>query len=249
MQALQLIRSIIFVFLMYAAMAIMGLVYGILSLFDKEFAFRAIRHYCLLVRWLAHYIVGLRSEIRGPVPEGELLIASKHQSFFDILMIVSVAKRPKFIMKKEILYTPIVRFYAKAIGCIAVDRGKRGLAIKKMVEDVNNTTQPGQLIIFPQGTRVAAGANKPYKIGTGVLYTETGQAVVPAATNVGVFWPRHGLMRKPGLAVLEFLPTIQPGLEIDDFMTKLEVAVETGSNALMAEAGFSPLMGNASKES
>lgn len=238
MQVVQLLRSVLFIFLMYLAMAIMGLVYAILSFFDREFAFRAIRHYCLLVRWLAHHIVGLRSEIRGAVPEGELIIASKHQSFFDIILIVSVAKRPKFIMKKEILYTPIVRFYAKAIGCIAVDRGKRGTAIKKMVEDVNNTTQPGQLIIFPQGTRVAAGADKPYKIGTGVLYTETGQSVVPAATNVGVFWPRHGLMRRPGLAVVEFLEPIEPGLEISAFMTKLEQDIETHSDALMAEAGL-----------
>lgn len=241
MQAVQLIRSVLFIFLMYLAMAIMGLLYGIMTLFHRELAYTTVYHYCHVVRFLAHYVVGLRSEIRGEVPEGELIIASKHQSFFDIILIVSAVRRPKFIMKKEILYTPIVGFFAKALGCIPVDRGKRGAAIKKMVADVNNTTQPGQLIIFPQGTRVAAGAQKPYKIGTGVLYTETGQTVVPAATNVGVFWPRHGLMRKPGLAVMEFLPEIPPGLEIAAFMEALERSVESGSNALMAEAGLEAL--------
>ncbi len=123
-----------------------------------------------------------------------------------------------------------------------VDRGKRGTAIKQMVADVKaGSAQPGQLIIFPQGTRVAAGATLPYKIGTGVLYKETGQTVVPAATNVGVFWKRHGIMRHPGTAVVEFLPAIEPGLEMDAFMATLEERIESRSNALMREAGFTAL--------
>ncbi|MBV6635821.1 MAG: 1-acyl-sn-glycerol-3-phosphate acyltransferase, partial [Mameliella sp.] len=60
----------------------------------------------------------------------------------------------------------------------------------------------------------------------------------PAATNVGLFWPRKGIYRKPGLAVVEFLPVIQPGLEKYAFLERLETEVETASNALMKEAGF-----------
>jgi 1-acyl-sn-glycerol-3-phosphate acyltransferase len=198
--------------------------------------------YADTVRWLAAVLVGLKSEVRGPVPEGEVIIASKHQSFFDIILIVSAVPRPKFIMKKELTWTPFVGFYAKAIGCIAVDRGKRGAAVKQMVADVKaGSARPGQLIIFPQGTRVAAGATKPYKIGIGALYKETSQPVVPAATNVGVFWKRHGIMRHPGLAVVEFLPAIEPGLATDAFMSQLEDVIETRSNALMQEAGFTGL--------
>ena len=144
-------------------------------------------------------------------------------------------------MKKEILWTPIVGWFARQMGCVAVDRGKRGQAITKMVADVTaGRSQPGQLVIFPQGTRVAAGATRPYKIGTAVLYTQLEQDCVPAATNVGVFWPRHGFYRKPGLAVVEFLPRIKAGLSTDDFMAALEQAVEAGSDRLAAEAGFTP---------
>jgi len=85
---------------------------------------------------------------------------------------------------------------------------------------------------------VAAGAQKPYKIGTGVLYKETGQDCVPASTNVGVFWKRHGIMRFPGVAVVEFMPRIKQGKSMDEFMVELESVIETGSNNLMAEAGF-----------
>jgi 1-acyl-sn-glycerol-3-phosphate acyltransferase len=99
---------------------------------------------------------------------------------------------------------------------------------------------PGQLIIYPQGTRVAPGVARPYKVGTGLLYEQLGQPCVPVATNVGVFWPKRGILRKPGLAVVEFLPPIAPGLPVADFMARLEEEVETHSNRLMAEAGFRP---------
>ncbi len=236
---LQALRSLLFIVVMYLSMAVLAVVYLLPALLTDDGAFRAIHTYCTFVRWVARVVVGLKSEIRGPVPTGEVIIASKHQSFFDIIMIVSAVPRPKFIMKKQLVYMPIVGFFARKTGCIPVDRGKRGSAVKKLVEDVTSgRSRPGQLIIFPQGTRVAAGAHLPYKIGTGVLYRETGQTVIPTATNVGVFWKRHGIMRWPGTAVVEFLPAIEPGLEMAAFMSRLEEVVEGQSNRLMAEAGF-----------
>jgi 1-acyl-sn-glycerol-3-phosphate acyltransferase len=144
-----------------------------------------------------------------------------------------------FIMKRELIYAPILGQYALRIGCIPVDRGKRGAAILKMKADVaRGAADPGQLIIYPQGTRVAPGATRPYKVGTGLLYEQLGQPCVPVACNVGVFWPKRSLLRKPGLAVVEFLPAIAPGLPVAEFMTRLEADVEGQSNRLMAEAGF-----------
>ncbi len=76
------------------------------------------------------------------------------------------------------------------------------------------------------------------KVGTGVLYKELGQDCVPVAANVGVFWPKRGIYRHPGVAVIEFLPRIPAGLELPVFMKVLEDAVEKRSNELMREAGF-----------
>jgi len=227
---------------MYLMMPVMALWFTPLVLVRRGAAHDAVHTYCRWVRWTASWMVGLRSEVRGTVPEDEVLVASKHQSFFDIIILVSVLPRPKFIMKKELLRAPILGWYAQKIGCVPVDRGKRGQAIQKMVEDVRaGAAEPGQLIIYPQGTRVAPGAQRAYKIGTGILYDQLGQPCVPAATNVGVFWPRTGIYRKPGLAVVEFLDPMQPGQDIDGFMSDLERVVEGASNRLMAEAGFAPV--------
>lgn len=239
MNPIRWILSLIFIVQMYLAMVVFALAYGIPALISREGAWAGIHAYCRYVRLTARLLVGLRSEIRGEVPQGEVLIASKHQSFFDIILICSVAARPKFIMKKELKWAPLLGFYAWRIGCIPVDRGKKGRAIAEMKKAVAEGAKvPGQLIIYPQGTRVAPGAAMPYKVGTGLLYQQIDKPCIPAATNVGVFWPRHGIYRKPGLAVVEFLPAIAPGKSVADFMAELERVVETASDRLMAEAGF-----------
>ena len=237
--AIQYVLSLIFIGQMYLAMLVLAIWWTPFVLLRRDAAFDAVHSYCRWVRWSAKVLVGLKSEIRGEVPQDEVLIAAKHQSFFDIIMIVSVVPRPKFIMKQELLWAPILGWYAKKIGCVPVNRGKRSQAMAQMVADVKAGRElPGQLIIYPQGTRVAAGAAKPYKVGVGVLYSELGQDCVPAATNVGVFWPRHGLLRKPGLAVVEFLPRIPAGRSVAEFMAGIEPLIEDASNRLMAEAGL-----------
>lgn len=234
------ILSLLFIGQMYVMLAVVALSFAIPSLIDRRAAFMAIHLYCNWVRWTAGWMVGLRSEVRGTVPQGEVLIASKHQSFFDIIILASALPRPKFIMKRELLFTPFIGFYGLRTGCIPVNRGKKGAAIAKMKRDVMASPVKGQLIIFPQGTRVAPGVALPYKVGAGLLYHQLGQTCVPVATNVGVFWPRHGILRKPGLAVIEFLPPIAPGLRVQDYMKEVEAVIEPASTALMEEAGFRP---------
>ena len=235
--AVQWVRSLIFNLSIYVVMLIYSILFLPFALYSRAWAFRACHAWCAYVLWAARWMIGLKTEVRGTPPTGEVVVAAKHQSFLDIIMIYHAVPRGKFIMKRELMYAPLLGPYALRIGCVPVNRGKRGAAIEKMKRDVQKSgAEPGQLIIYPQGTRVAPGAKKPYKVGTGVLYEQLGQACVPVAANVGHFWPKRGILRKPGLAVVEFLDPIPPGLPVKDFMTRLETAVETRSDALSAEA-------------
>ncbi len=233
------LRSLVFNIQMYVAMAVLGVVFFPWALFSRKGAFAACKSYCRWVLWTASWMLGLKTEVRGEVPTDEVIVAAKHMSFLDILMIFNAIPAGKFIMKREILFMPIIGQYGYRIGCVPVNRGKRGKAIKKMVADVASGAQhPGQLVIYSQGTRVAPGAKLPYKVGTHVLSEETGQDVVPVATNAGVLWPKRGVVRNAGVAVVEFLPRIPAGLSRDEFMARLEQDVESRSNALMRDAGF-----------
>ena len=231
--------SLIFVVQMYLAMAVIALVWAPWALFSRDGAYSACKSYSRWVFLTLRILCGVRCEVRGTPPAGEALVAAKHQSFLDIMMIFVAVPRGKFIMKRELMYAPFLGQYARRLGCVPVNRGKRGQAIAKMKADVAaGAADPGQLIIYSQGTRVAPGVKVPYKVGTGLLYEQLGQPCVPVATNVGVFWPKRGILRKPGVAVVEFLPAIAPGLPVADFMARLEAEVEGASDRLLEEAGF-----------
>lgn len=239
MLVLRWILSLIFIIQMYLAMVVVAVVFAPWALFSRDGAFAACHAYCRWVIFTARVLCNLRTDVRGTPPTGNVVVAAKHQSFFDIIVIFNAVPRGKFIMKRELIWTPFLGQYAMRIGCVFVDRGKRGAAIIKMKADVaKSAADPGQLIIYPQGTRVAPGVSRPYKVGTGLIYQQLEQACVPVATNVGVFWPKRSLLRKPGVAVVDFLPAIPPGLPVPEFMRRLEEDIETRSDALLVEAGF-----------
>lgn len=239
MTPIRWLLSLVFIVQMYLAMAVIALAFAPWALFSRTGARAACKTYCRWVIFTLRLLCGTRCEVRGTPPTGEAVIAAKHQSFLDIILIFNAVPAGKFIMKRELIFTPFLGQYALKIGCVPVNRGKRGAAIQKMKADVAaGAAEPGQLIIYPQGTRVAPGDAKPYKVGTGLLYEQLGQPCVPVATNVGVFWPKRGILRKPGLAVVEFLDPIAPGLKVQEFMARLETQVETHSNRLMRDAGF-----------
>ena len=235
----QWVLSFIFIVQMYVALFVIGILWLPWALISRDGALAACHAYCRWVVVTARLLVGLKTEIRGTPPTGEVMIAAKHQSFFDIIVIFDAVPRGKFIMKRELIWAPVVGFYGLRIGCVPVNRGKRGVAITKMMADVKSgAARAGQLIIYPQGTRVAPGDKRPYKPGTAALYSQLGQPCVPVAINIGLFWPKRSMFRKRGTAVVEFLPAIEPGLPNDVFLKRLEDMVETNSNRLMAEAGF-----------
>lgn len=238
---LLLLRSILFDLILYGSMLVLGILGAPMAMWSRDGAYRVIKLYCRWIFFVLRVLCGIRVEVRGSVPQGEVIIASKHMSFLDIMIHAHSLPRAKFIMKNELKWAPVIGAYAMRIGSAPVKRGKKSAAMKDMVEKVSSEAEDkSQLVIYPQGTRVLPGAYLPYKIGAGVLYTRLGQDCVPAATNVGVLWARRSWFRKPGLAVVEYLPVIPAGLTIEQFMARMEAAVEDNSARLMAEIGFAP---------
>lgn len=242
MNLLQWIRSILFSTQATVMLAVIGLLYAPWAVFSKRGAYAGCRAYARWAMWSARWIIGLRCEVRGTPPAIEALVAAKHQSFLDILMIFNILPMPKFIMKSQLRYAPFIGQYVMKMQFVFVNRGRRGAAITKMLKDVKaGLRDPGQLVIYPQGTRSAPGQNMPYKVGAALLYEQLGQPCYPVATNAGVFWPRRGLYRRPGVAVVEFLEPIPPGLERAGFMRELESRIETASDALLEETGLAQM--------
>ena len=232
-----LIRSLLFEFLIYVWMVVLGIICFPFALYSREMSYGIMRFYCRSVFFLARVILNLRVEIRGKVPTGPVIIASKHQSFLDVLMHFEAMPRARFVIKRELRWIPIFGFYALRIGSTPVARGKKGAAVKAMVNHVaSEHVEDGQLVIYPQGTRVAPDADMPYKVGAGVIYDRMGQVCIPAAANTGYFWGRRALKKRSGTAVIEYLEPVPQGLAISEFMSIIKDRVETASHKLLQEA-------------
>ncbi|MEM9349187.1 MAG: 1-acyl-sn-glycerol-3-phosphate acyltransferase, partial [Pseudomonadota bacterium] len=123
--AIRWLRSLLFIIQVYFVMLVLGILFFPWALFSPRGAHAACKTYASWALFTARIMCGIRYQIRGEVPAGEVLIAAKHQSFLDIMIIFLHAPWAKFIMKHELLYTPIIGVYAYRLGCVPVKRGRR----------------------------------------------------------------------------------------------------------------------------
>lgn len=186
--------------------------------------------------WLLKITAGTRYEIRGEIPSGSTLVAAKHQSMWDTIVLVAILNDPAIVLKSELLWVPYYGWFSKKAGMIAIDRGSGASAIRRLIAQGKAALAASRpIIIFPEGSRMAPDAAPDYKPGIAALYRQLGVACVPAAVNSGLYWPRRRFLRKPGTIVLEFLPAIPAGLDRATFMTTLETTIEAATARLVAE--------------
>lgn len=225
-------RGLLFYAVFYVSMLIGGIVFFPAAAISETWARACAKLWLRFVFAALRLIGGVRLAFRGVAPTGRVVIAAKHQSMLDVFMLVHALPEARFVMKRELLRAPIFGWYATRVGAVPVDRGGGSAAMRAMIASMMARAQnSGQIVIYPQGTRVAPGAHAPYKIGVHALYEESGLACVPVATNSGRFWPK-GVALRPGLAVVEFLDPIEPGLERAPFMKRIEAEIERASDAL-----------------
>lgn len=232
--ATPVLRGLAFYLAFYLSMAVVGALLFPAALVSQPFTRWACKVYFRLVFGLLRVIGGVRVRVEGPIPEGDVVVAAKHQSMLDVFMIYATLPRALFVMKRELTRTPIFGWYALRVGAVPVDRGGGPPAMAAMVARLKaDATGGDQIVIYPQGTRVPPGSRKAYKTGVFALYEATGRPCAPAATNSGLHWPR-GLALHAGDAVVRFLDPIPPGLAREAFMARLEAAIEPVAEELAA---------------
>ena len=193
---------------------------------------------------LLRRILNVRVAVRGleHVPEGGALIAAKHQSVAETVLLFAVLPRLNPVLKKELLRLPGAPLFARRLGAVAIDRKAGTKALEYMCRESRaRYAAGGQVVIFPEGTRRAVGAQPRYSRGVAVLYARLHAPCVPLALNTGVFWPANGPMRGNGLMIFEFLPPLPADLPGDEFMRVLQGRLEGVSARLALESGVHPV--------
>ncbi|HEY7976600.1 MAG TPA: lysophospholipid acyltransferase family protein [Rhizomicrobium sp.] len=183
------------------------------------------------------WIAGLDYDVLGPVPKGGVLIAAKHMSMWDTVILYLLLDDACAVVKRSLLNIPFYGWYLWKADVIAIDREGKASALKQMVAEAKAAlAERRPIFIFPEGTRKAPGTPPDYKPGVAALYTQLGVDCVPVALNSGLFWTGPvGFLKKPGKVVVEFLPPIPPGLKRAAFMETLQNRIESTTEKLLIE--------------
>lgn len=242
---MNLLRSLVFnvAFILWTALMCVGLLW--MLLLPRPQMMSVVRWYLRTIAWMERTFLGLRYEVRGrenlPPRGTSYIVAAKHQSAWETMKLHAILYDPAVILKRELTWIPTWGWYAKKSRMIAVDRSARGRAISSLVENSKPVVAEGRpIVIFPQGTRVAPGTHRPYRVGVGVLYEQLGLPMVPMALNAGLYWPRRSFIKKPGTIIVEILPPIPPGLSRGAVMQELETRLEEATDRLVVAAGGPP---------
>lgn len=169
--------------------------------------------------WTLRWICGVRYRVEGleNLPDSAAIVLSNHQSTWETIAYTFLFPPQIWVLKKSLLRLPFFGWGIAVLKPIAIDRSAGLTAMEQVIEQGRERLDSGfWVVLFPEGTRVAPGEKRRYKMGGATLAAETGYPVVPVAHNAGYFWPRNGFIMKPGEVVVRIGPiTETSGLKAD----------------------------------
>ena len=192
--------------------------------------------------------LGLNLKIIGNYNKNKpYIIAVKHQSAWETVLCTSLFNMPSIVLKKELIYLPVIGLYFLKGRAIPIIRQNTIEALKKIVKMAKiNLNKGSSILIFPQGTRVplhASTKDYPYQSGIYFLYSQCNIPVIPVAHNAGLFWPKNSFLKYPNrhntkTVTIEIMDEIPIGLDKKTFMDKLEKSIEDKTRKLIIEESY-----------
>ncbi len=203
-----------------------------------------IRRYVRRMVQAMRLLAGIRIQYRGEdrLPSGAFIIASKHQSWGDGFATYDRFADLAFVTGDHLEKFPLLGTVLRKLGAIVVNNcgGRKAReALKDRAADAH--AEGRRILIYPEGNLARVGEKFRYRSGVWHMYRDFDMPVVPLATNLGLFWPQEAFRKNPGVATLEFLDPIPTGLPKEEFLARLEAAVEGKTAQLIAEATGQPV--------
>ena len=174
--------------------------------------------------WCVEHVLGIEVVLDGALPEGPVLIAVKHESFFEAIDTPRLFTDPAVFAKQELFAIPGWGYSALTYGLIPVARDKGAKTLRAMLVLAKKRLDEGRpLVIFPEGTRVAVGTRPPLQAGFAGLYKLLKLPVVPIAVDSGQAY--HHVVKRPGRIVYKVGATIPAGLPREEVEARVHDAI------------------------
>ena len=179
--------------------------------FPRRFALA--RAYARVVLWVLRWSCGLDYRVEGaPLPEGSHVALWKHSSSWETMAMMVLFPRQVWVLKRELTWIPVVGIALRQLHSVAIDRRAGHSAVAQVIEQGKDRIAEGDwVMIFPEGTRMPVGETRRYGVSGTLLASQTGALLVPVAHNAGSYWPRHGLLKKPGTVRVVIGEPVTPG--------------------------------------
>jgi len=182
------------------------------------------RYFHLCARWL----MGSKLVVDGVLPKTGVIIAMKHESFFETFEVLRLFPdpAPAVVFKAELLKVPFWGRVAEAHGVIPVAREAGASALRAMLTAARAANAAGRpIVIFPEGTRVRHGDSPPLRPGVAGLYKSLGLPIVPVAMDSGRTWGWKSFWKRPGTITFLVGETIPVGLPRDEVEQRVFEAI------------------------
>ena len=197
-----------------------------------------------IAMWLIRHVLGIDYRVLGAenIPKTPCVVFSKHQSAWETIVLQHIFYLASYVYKKELHWLPFFGWGLAALPFVGIDRGAGKDALVQVATRGKQRLAEGYpVVIFPEGTRVAPGSKKRYKIGGAYLAQQAGVPAVPVALNSGEFWRRNAFVKHPGTVTISIGPAIDPtGLTADDISTRVEAWIETEMRRISPQLYGSP---------
>jgi 1-acyl-sn-glycerol-3-phosphate acyltransferase len=128
------------------------------------------------------------------------VIASNHESFFDIPVLFASLPMPvRFVAKRNLFRLPFLGWSMAAAGFVPVDRRDHSHGREVLDTALSRLRDDRSLVVFPEQTRTRTGELSPFKSGAAVFAIKSGMPILPLGI-VGTFavHRRGGFRIRPG---------------------------------------------------
>lgn len=229
------IRSFIFTSILFLSVAPYALLVLLARPFGREAAFVPVRAWVRFNYSCLKHLCHLDYEVVGKenIPDEPCVVYIKHSSAWETLAQLVLFGDQSWVLKRELLWIPVFGWALWAMNPTAIDRGSGRRAVNQVLEKGKQRLDQGMwFIIFPEGTRLPAGTTRRYGMSGALLAKAAGKPVLPVAHNAGDFWPRHGLIKKPGRIQVVIGPPIASD---DKTPEEINRAAQTWTEGVMRE--------------
>lgn len=234
---LQIIRSILFDIAFYTTALLLLVVFCPALLLPYPYFLWFDQIWCHSILFLSRFFAGIRYRVEGyhNIPEQNYIVASLHQSAWDVFGLTALFPHPIFVCKKELFSLPFLGWYLQRFKMIPVNRKQGAMALKNLIHNAHRIHELHRpIIIFPEGTRSPMGHINSFQMGIAMLYESLNVPVVPVVLNSGYLWKRKGLIKKSGIIDVKILPPIQPGLSRQEFIFLLQKNMKKSAQKIMS---------------